>query len=496
VLRAPSSKSPIPTLVDSPDSNAHLHMTYRDLSALDHASTENTIRQCSEQIGLQIDAITPVISRKLNSHQQTLVANLDAQCRHVQKVQGNHQRTLISTIKLNHHQQTRKSKDQQQALTSKIDHNQRRVMGNISRSNHLATRNYRQGSSIERKVDTASQLLAAQHHWTTDMLSTISAQFQRLEFSRSSSSARLRSGCREIYFLGEDSDMIMANLLLVRQYLNNALDYLLAHHRHEIAEEDVQWLRSEFQHLTGSASQEHAALYADSDATPFDQWSYPEDTVGYLKDNTRMREDSRRRLSKNSLPLQSRGPDTWAKQKRPRGRNRTWTVKTTSGVHRISLPNRKLAHHVNQAIEEVGFSCTLTQGDATHMIDAHFLRDSAYASQPRMCAQLNVLTIAEINYDMYYTLFRTGSIEEIDTAVRNGVISPYHIDNDGNSYCLWVSFICPHYYENNSTVLTKCNHSIRRHTHAWTLSNTLKARVLDHPTSSKCYRCLFLVHLC
>jgi hypothetical protein len=389
-----------------------------------------------------------VITRKLDSHQQTLVASLDAQRRDVQKAQGSHQRTLTSTINHNHQQQIRKSKDHQKALTSKIDSNQRRVMGNINRSNHLAVRNYQQSSDIARKVDTASQLLTAQLHQTTDMFSTISAQFQRLEISRSGSSVRLRQRGRDIYFLGEHTNMIMAYLLPLQDNLERAVNYILSHHGEDVSVDDARRLQSEFQHLVDSAAQERAAQHPDSDARSFDQWSYPEDTVGYLKADPQNPDDPFSPRSHNSLTRRTRRPNAGVHQKRSKRANRAWSMKTPSGDIRISLPNHKSGSRNTQVNDEFGFSCSLELGQSTYVIDARFLRDLACATQPRVCAQLNVSVIMEYEFHMYDRLIETGSIEEIDTALRKGVISPYHTASDGLSHCLWVSFV-PHCHRDN-----------------------------------------------
>jgi hypothetical protein len=388
-----------------------------------------------------------VITSKLDSHQQCLVASLDGQRQDVRQVQCN-QQTLVSTLNLNHQEQARKSKDHQQALTSKIDSNQRRVMENISRSNYLTIQSHRQGSRIARKVDVVSRLTTTQHRQTTDMISALGAQIQRLEISRNSSSVRLRQSGRDIYFLGEHTNMIMAYLLFLQDDLDRAVDYILSHYGEDVPVDDARRLQSEFQHLVDSAAQERAAQHPDSDARSFDQWSYPEDTVGYLKANTQNPDDPISPRFHNSLTRRTRRPNAGVHQKQSKRTNRTWSVKTPSGDICISLPNRKFGSSNTQVSDEFGFSCSLKQGQTTYVIDARFLRDLACATQPGVCAQLNIFTVVKIDHKLYSTTFEKGSVEEIDTALRNGVISPYYVNKNGVSVCLLVSTIHHHYYDN------------------------------------------------
>ena len=77
-------------------------------------------------------------------------------------------------------------------------------------------------------------------------------------------------------------------------------------------------------------------------------------------------------------------------------------------------------------------------GRSLHAIHAHFLRNASGPSNPRLCAQLSVFTLAE-SETHYNQLFASASAHEIDDALRQGVISPYEINREGRNLCLYVN---------------------------------------------------------
>ena len=75
------------------------------------------------------------------------------------------------------------------------------------------------------------------------------------------------------------------------------------------------------------------------------------------------------------------------------------------------------------------------------VVHARFLRNLSYASQPRLYAQLNAFTQVTYagQYGAYLELLKLGTVAEIDNALREGTISPFHVDEYGDSSCLYVS---------------------------------------------------------
>jgi hypothetical protein len=119
-------------------------------------------------------------------------------------------------------------------------------------------------------------------------------------------------------------------------------------------------------------------------------------------------------------------------------------METPAGVLRISMPRHGSTLHASRdthTVEELGFSCTLIHGRSSYIIEARFLRDLSYSSRPSMYAQLNVFTTVDDSYDEPYTVvMRRGTIADVETALRTGVISPFHNNYDGYNLCLRVSF--------------------------------------------------------
>lgn len=75
------------------------------------------------------------------------------------------------------------------------------------------------------------------------------------------------------------------------------------------------------------------------------------------------------------------------------------------------------------------------------MVQARFLRDLSYASQPRLHAQLNIFTQVKNEDCMrnHHEIFAFGTMAEIDDALREGTISPFLVDDNGHNLCLFVS---------------------------------------------------------
>jgi hypothetical protein len=73
------------------------------------------------------------------------------------------------------------------------------------------------------------------------------------------------------------------------------------------------------------------------------------------------------------------------------------------------------------------------------VIDARFSQIGSYGTQPQISAQLNIFTEV-LGSGLYvpYDVISNGTLEEIDTAFRTGVISPYAVDHQGLNMVLYV----------------------------------------------------------
>jgi hypothetical protein len=253
-------------------------------------------------------------------------------------------------------------------------------------------------------------------------------------------SFQARKNCRKITFLGEQPDKVAFYLVALQDELNDGINDLLSNHAQKISTRHAEWLRSEFTHPVRSAYQEQAAKDPMSTATPFDSWSYPEDTVGFINGTSRECRGpvfpSPTGTTKHDINnTVSRPP------KHPMQRNKTWLISTRFGAIYILLPRAHATSEDFTRVDEVGFSYTMMQRRASVHICARFLKQHFYASQPRICVQLNVFT--QIQYDdwddIYSPLFEEGTLADIDSALRAGTISSFHVDEDNHNLCLFVS---------------------------------------------------------
>jgi hypothetical protein len=387
-----------------------LIMPFRELSSVDHGKIQDVVRQGFERAALQVEYLS---AKRDTQHQDELA------------LQGAHQQGLISTLHANY-------SSNQRALVS-IHRTQADVLNHHRASRRIATRTQKQTSLILRKLNSADERAIAVSNKTTASLHTIAADIKQL-LSLSDNSARIHRGVREIIFLGDHQDMIMAYLSPLQHDLPSAIKSLISQHGEDIPLDGAEWLVSEFKRLVGSAAQETAACYTGSTAKSFDQWFYPKDVVGYrrhkTKKGTAYRSQDMSDVHEHDGHTRS---DLWLR-KRSKRSDRTWHTSMPSGDIVVSLPTDKDP----QDLQEVGLRCNVTQNSSRFEIHARFLRSAASASTPTICAQLNVFTEVKVESDWRH-LFRKGGIMEIDSALRKGIISPFFVDTYGDNICLHVS---------------------------------------------------------
>jgi len=106
------------------------------------------------------------------------------------------------------------------------------------------------------------------------------------------------------------------------------------------------------------------------------------------------------------------------------------------------MPRSRGAGEDRRETAEAGISYIVTQNHSSVHVNAHFLRHLTHAEQPRIYAHLNVFTVVgKAVLDRYCTerLFSSAPLVEVATALRQGIISPFHVDIDGNNLCLLVN---------------------------------------------------------
>lgn len=147
-----------------------------------------------------------------------------------------------------------------------------------------------------------------------------------------------------------------------------------------------------------------------------------------------------RQHSYTTLEPDDLDPSQWVSRKRPKFAQRDLAIPTDSDTMIVSLPNHQKTFRVAKDLVEVGLCYTAKGGRSTKQIRARFFRDLHYASQSRIYAHLDVFVIFEGSVrGTYRSLFRSGSLSNIDEALRKGVISPFHVHKNGFNLFLFVS---------------------------------------------------------
>jgi hypothetical protein len=404
-----------------------LIVTSSELSALGLAETQASVQQSFRKVELDIGDLFRAHESKLDAHHQDVLA-ANTHC----------QQTLISKLDTNRQHLSAKIDSHQQIMSS-VRRTQRDVLGRQDTMMRVATHTQRQMCTVLQTVNRADRRASRVSKSNMDSLDSIANDIKQL-LSLKNSSAEAKQSGRDIFFLGPRQDQILAYLLPMKDDLNFAIDSLISQQSDEVAPSDAEWLRSEFKNLLGSAAQENALRYSDSTATPFDQWSYPEDTVGFMDSTTSKRKAHGSWESEVPRKKHARLRPEWLRN-RPKQPQQIRSVPTASGSMEISLPNRRTSKKHPKGIAEVGLCYTLKQNHSSLEIRARFLRDLTYASRPRIYAQLNVFVVLGDDLDgVYFNLLQVGTLAQVDTALRNGTISPFHIDNRGDNSLLFVSF--------------------------------------------------------
>ncbi|KAH7070355.1 hypothetical protein BKA63DRAFT_605617 [Paraphoma chrysanthemicola] len=414
-----------------------LTQAYGELSADDHANIETALRTGFDKVVTHISTSSQDVQTRLDGLQRSVVSAGDVRHQELTMQTRRHIEGVKSTLDGNQNTLLARHDNQEISLSAI----QRAQSTLLNRQTRVASHASKQTASILRTVERGNRRAARDSNAQLGKLEDVVTEVKHVKqlLSRNNGgAARTPRSNRSISFLGENRKDILMYLLPLQKELMTALDTLTAQHGQEVSMSDTCWLREEIQALVGSAYQEGAALYTGSTATSIDQWSYPEETVGYLRNSDP--KPASLRLSPSSCPEDSEVGDNQVTRLLPKAHQnlkRKWTINMPSSEASIILPRSSSTRKPARHTEEVGFSSTLTQGQARFEIRARFVRDMMYKRCLRQYTQLNVFVEVEEVYDrIYYDLFKEGTIEDIDLALRQGTISPFHLDSDGNNLCL------------------------------------------------------------
>jgi hypothetical protein len=248
----------------------------RGLLSFGITNVRSVVEQGFRKAGLQTDDLSKTLAAKLDTPFQTMLVPYSS-----------NQRTMMATLDTNRQSILANQNDHQRALWP-VQHIQVAVLSRQNKSRRVAVRTQKQTSSILQTVKRAEASALDASQKTTVSIDNLAADIRQLISLSSGSACAKRSG-REIFFLGERQDRIMAYLLPLQDDMKSTIHSLVLQHSDNISSYDAEWLLSEFEHLIGSAAQEKAAGYPRSSAKSSDQWLYPQDTVGYLRNTTKER---------------------------------------------------------------------------------------------------------------------------------------------------------------------------------------------------------------
>jgi len=259
--------------------------------------------------------------------------------------------------------------------------------------------------------------------------------------SVSDESTRFAGHNRTIYFFGECSDNILQYLMPLQGDVIWAIDHLYANRSDSFSKAQAQWLRLEWNHLFESAIQERAAQHPNSTAMPFDPWIYPKARIE-LHDSFTSRampsllHDGRLKSHISTAALQKVPGKNFCN-------NETLRLTSPSRTMLVSIPRAQVSKKHKISTVEASFGCNTTRNGRPYVVYARFIREFIPAAEPRLYTQLNVfiqVNVADLQHT-YDGVLEYGSLADVNRALRAGTISPYHVDEWGDNFFLYVYWI-------------------------------------------------------
>lgn len=279
----------------------------------------------------------------------------------------------------------------------------------------------------------------------TKIIHSICSKIEELPGNLAQTYLTARKNGREVRFNGESLEAMLSPLLLLKPGLRQAIIKLLSQHSELSSAQHLYWLQSEFENLVSSATQEVAAISEGSTATPFDTWVYSRKVASLLSiqnSPSRMAISRKRSRHKHELSNEQTVSEAKVQRKRLKSKSQSFSFTLPTGEVQImvSRPDGGSPSGSRPCdVSEVGFSFSPKPDISSTSIHGRFVKAMDPLPQPRLYAELNAFNVMEDLYPEYYMeLIHDGTLEEIDTALRVGKISPYNINKNGQNICLHV----------------------------------------------------------
>ena len=366
----------------------------------------------------------------MDTNQEALDARLDVYQQQILERQDVNRQALKSQL-TDHHQQCFAIGEGTQRRISEIQVNQARFS---SRQEHLirtSKQTEKRTNLLIEQVQSGIESSSNDHQKTRGLLID---GFEKLEIALSQKTLCAKQSGNDVYFGGNRPDMIMAYLLPIKHELDIITQQVSAQSLQGIPIQEFFALREEFKRLLGSAAQEDAAQYSMSTATSFDQWHFPGGDSELMGGH-----NVRKRKCGERIDSENEAYNARKTRKRVKLKKQTAFFKTNSGELRFSITRENLTGNDTQNVYDLDLSFSNRVPSFT-MVNILFARSLIRQARSQICTQLNVFTpIPGSHKDAYWFLSDNPTIQDIDQAIRQGSISPYHIRDTGTHPILYVS---------------------------------------------------------
>ena len=260
----------------------------------------------------------------------------------------------------------------------------------------------------------------------------VMSKLEEIQNAQYASTSTTRDTLRNIYVYGEEPDMLVGYLRVVTREFETVVDHLALNGGNSVCSESARLIRTELHSILGSAGQELLREFTDHPVKSTDKWLYSEDhfkSSGKKPMSRRLAWPAKSHRAHGFTSGAARAGEALQREGPSRG---TFDFPTPTGHFRMQVPQKRSGpdvSHEQQRRLELTFTGTDNQPFRKFAVEFMYQRSM-------LTVHLNVFT--QCPDGRAYDVVRRGSIAQIDAALRNGTISPYHLYSNGMPYCLLV----------------------------------------------------------
>ncbi|KAI9654924.1 MAG: hypothetical protein M1821_005677 [Bathelium mastoideum] len=289
----------------------------------------------------------------------------------------------------------------------------------------------RQLSQVENGVHITSQVGQVEHEKTRERVAEVKSKIDHLCSTVSRLPAPAKVSKREIFFVGQSPEIALKPFFLMRDHIHSAVLSMRSHRVNQRSLRCVFWLQSEVEDLQSSLIQEVAALSQGSTASSLDRWHYSQQMNSSFKRHPQRRSafsDGDLKIIDTTRSQRSRS-DVVARPKRLL-HYEYFSYESPIGRLSIKIPFRRYLAYDYRLLDKVKVFFRTYHGICSTAIAVTFSRPLKDGTEPNLCIQLQALHIVNHN-KLHERLCLRSSLEEIDVAIRKGIVSPFDVDENG-----------------------------------------------------------------